>query len=105
MATRKKGGLDLTTLKLDAAGFETWVKVHDRACSGEMPPAKKPRPAAKALDAAMASLSKESIAADKAREQRDGRSRLRSLNRVEFENTLRDLLALPALKVISAPVA
>ena len=24
----KKGGLDLTTLKLDAAGFETWVKVH-----------------------------------------------------------------------------
>ena len=95
----KKGGLDLTTLKLDAAGFETWVKVHDRVCSGEMPPAKKPRPAAKDLDAAMASLSKELIAADKSREQRDGRSRLRRLNRVEFENTLRDLLALPALKV------
>ncbi len=34
-----------------------------------------------------------------AKEQRDGRARLRRLNRVELENTLRDLLALPALKV------
>ncbi len=95
----KKGGLDLTTLKLDAAGFETWVKVHDRVCSGEMPPKKKPRPEAKELDAVIASLARELTAADTAREQRDGRARLRRLNRVEFENTLRDLLALPALKV------
>ena len=95
----KKGGLDLTALKLDAAGFDAWVQVHDRVRAGEMPPEKKPRPAAKKLDAAMASLSQQLVAMDAAREQRDGRSRLRRLNRVEFENTLRDLLALPALKV------
>jgi hypothetical protein len=98
-ADTKKGGLDLTALKLDAAGFEEWVKVHDRVRAGEMPPKKKPQPAARELDAAMASLSKQLVAMDSAREQRDGRSRLRRLNRVEFENTLRDLLGLPALKV------
>lgn len=95
----KKGGLDFTALKLDATSFNAWVQVHDRVQAGEMPPEKKPRPAAKELDAAMATLSQQLVALDTTREQRDGRSRLRRLNRVEFENTLRDLLALPALKV------
>jgi hypothetical protein len=36
----KKGVLDLTSLKLDVAGFETLVKVHDRVRSGEMSPKK-----------------------------------------------------------------
>src|SRR4051794_23087220 len=37
----QEGGLDLTTLKYapgDSANFLTWVKVHDRVQSGEMPP-------------------------------------------------------------------
>ena len=98
----KKGDLDLTSLVMkpnDPANFATWVKVHDRVRAGEMPPAKKSRPDVKQLDLAMSALSTELITADRARQQRDGRSRLRRLNRVEFENTLRDLLGMPALKI------
>ena len=50
----QKGKLDLTALKLDESDFETWVKVHDRVRSGEMPPAKKPRPEAAEIDATLA---------------------------------------------------
>jgi hypothetical protein len=95
----KKGDLDLTALKLDSAGFDAWVQVHDRVRAGEMPPEKKPRPAAKEVHAAMKSLSQQLVAMDTAREQREGRTGLRRLSRVEFENTLRDVLALPALRV------
>ena len=101
-ADTKKGGLDLTALatKLDDAGtFSEWVKVHDHVRAGEMPPSKKPRPEGKKLDAAMSALARELNAADSARQQRDGRAHLRRLNRVEFENSLRDLLAMPALKL------
>ena len=83
----------------DAANFDQWVKVFDRVQAGEMPPKKKPRPEAKELDAAMSTLATALATADSARQQRDGRSRLRRLNRVEFENSLRDLLCLPALKL------
>lgn len=98
----KKGGLDLTALKaqLDhAENFSTWVKVHDRMQSGEMPPEKEPRPDTNELKAAIQDLSSALTAADMSREQRDGRAHLRRLNRVEFENSLRDLLSMPALKL------
>ena len=48
----KEGGLDLTSLSYnpgDAVNFQTWVKVHDRVQSGEMPPAEKKRPTAPEL--------------------------------------------------------
>jgi hypothetical protein len=95
----KKGKLDLTALNFDETNFETWVNVHDRIRSGEMPPAKKPRPEVTELDAALATLAKKLTEMDSAKQQREGRSRLRRLNRVEFENSLRDLLAMPALKI------
>jgi hypothetical protein len=98
-ADTKKGSLDLTALKLDAAGFDTWVKVHDRVRAGEMPPEKKPRPEAGEQEATLKALANELSVMDTARVQRDGRARLRRLNRVEFENSLRDLLAMPALKI------
>ena len=47
----KKGGLDLTTLRYDAAKPEKWIQVHDAVADGEMPPAKKksqPTPAERA---------------------------------------------------------
>ena len=94
--------MDLTALPLNLPGaetFATWVKIHDRVRAGEMPPEKKPRPAPKELDRAMSALAKELSHIDTARQKRDGRSQLRRLNRVEFENTLRDLLAVPGLKV------
>ncbi len=104
-ADTKKGGLDLTSLSAkldDPQAFAAWVKVHDRLRSNEMPPPKKPRPESKDLDAALSTLNRDLIAADRARQEYDGRSRLRRLNRVEFENSLRDLLRMPAIKVKDA---
>ncbi|NBV37990.1 MAG: hypothetical protein EBS00_00215, partial [Verrucomicrobia bacterium] len=48
-ADTKKGDFDITALKMDltkSENFAEWVKVFDRTSSGEMPPAKKPRPKA-----------------------------------------------------------
>ncbi|MDB6140037.1 MAG: hypothetical protein JWO94_3109 [Verrucomicrobiaceae bacterium] len=101
-ADTKKGDLDLTSLSTqldDAATFTAWLKVHDRVLAGEMPPAKKARPPVEDLTLAMGVLAQDLTAADVAREQREGRSHMRRLNRVEFENSLRDLLAMPALKI------
>ena len=103
-AETKKGQLDLTALSsglTNAETFATWVNVHDRVRAGEMPPEKQPRPAAKELDRAMSALAKELTAADAARQQRDGRSGVRRLTRIEFENTLRDLLDVPGLRVLA----
>ena len=103
-ADTKKGGLDLAALSpaLEGDSLAEWVKVHDRIRSGEMPPAKQPRPEVKELNTALSALAKSLTAADEKRTQRDGRAQLRRLNRVEFENSLRDLLAMPALKLKDA---
>ena len=97
-ATEKKGGLDLTALKTDfpdAENFARWVKVHDLIESGEMPPKKKERPAAAEKVATLKWLRDSLVAADVARRGNGGRSSVRRLNRVEYENTLRDLLGTP----------
>ena len=99
----KKGGLDLTLLKLQPdqpSNFNAWVKVHDALSKGAMPPAKKLRPDAQALNETVASLADELTATDEARQKREGRTGVRRLSRVEFENTLRDLLAVPGLRVL-----
>lgn len=101
-AETKKGGLDLTalTLKLeDGANFTTWVKVHDRIASGEMPPKKQARPPVDETRALLGDLHAKLTAADAARVAQAGRVRLRRMTRAEFENTLMDLLALPRLDV------
>lgn len=101
-AETKKGGLDLTSLPLkleDRATFATWVKVHDRVASGEMPPKKKARPPEAELRAALADWETKLTAVDTARLAKEGRVRMRRMTRVEFENTLMDLLALPRLDV------
>jgi len=81
----------------DPATFRTWVKVHDRVKAGEMPPKAKlgPKETAPALKA----LAEPLAAADQKRQREQGRTVIRRLNRVEFENTLRDLLDLPWLEV------
>ena len=97
-----KGGLDLTKLKLDPAdpkNFAAWVKVHDRVRDREMPPDKKRKPAADEVEAFLKSLADPLVAADQVREEREGRSIWRRLNRYEYENSLRDLLGAPWLQV------
>jgi len=99
----KKGGLDLTALKLDLnepQNFETWVKVHDSIVQGEMPPKKKPRPPADEIATVTAWLDQQLTAAGETRLAAHGRIRLRRMTRSEFENTLEDLLALPRLDIV-----
>jgi len=101
-AAEKKGGLDLTSLALkldDRANLATWVKVHDRIASGEMPPKKKARPPAKETRALLGTLDAQLAAADAARIAKEGRVRMRRMTRAEFENSLADLLALPRLDI------
>jgi len=102
-AASKKGGLDLSALgrRLDGPDtLATWVKVHDRIRAGEMPPpARKERPAAGEVQTVLAALASDLTAGERALAKRDGRARLRRLNRVEFENALRDLLVMPGLRL------
>jgi hypothetical protein len=98
-AATKEAGLDLTALQFDAedkANFATWVKVHDRVEADEMPPKKKKtRPDRPAMNSFVGSLATALTTSEKAIIARDGRAMRRRLNRYEYENTLRDLLAIP----------
>ena len=94
-ADSKKGGLDLDALstQLGQAPVEAkWIQLFDRVRRGEMPPRKKepPPPAEKA--AFLASLGGFISDHDAARRAQNGRVLWRRLNRVEYENTLHDLL-------------
>src|SRR5687767_12178366 len=92
-----KGGLALDKLPVDFSSAETmstWVKVLDQMESGEMPPKKEARPASAALKAAATWLRTNLLAADRRRQQTEGRVVARRLNRAEYENTVRDLLAI-----------
>ncbi len=84
------GGIDLYELDFDLSDEENtrrWILVHDRIASGEMPPAKKPRPDATSSQKVQRLLSD---AICDAENQRSGVV-LRRLNRREYENTVRDL--------------
>lgn len=91
----KKGGLDLTALKFDLADpmlFEKWVKVHHSVEDGEMPPKKKPRPDERQSDAFLDALDAKLRDSSSSQQKAQGRTQARRLNRVEYENTVRDLL-------------
>lgn len=94
----KKGGLDLESLGSEKQQFERWIKIHDAVADGEMPPAKKKtQPTATEKTAFVAALDSRLTAASIA--ARPARTQLRRLTRQEFENTLKDLLALPRLDI------
>lgn len=93
----KKGGLDLTSSKWepgDTRNFEAWVKLFDRVNKGEMPPAKKPQPAAAERQAFLASVQKPLRDFNAGEQTAKGRTVLRRLNRTEYENTVHDLLGI-----------
>lgn len=96
----QKGKLRLDTLAPDFVSkdnAETWSAVVDRLRAGEMPPPKRPRPEQGQMKQVV-----EWIEANLRSSHEKGaapRVALRRLNRVEFEYTLRDLLALPHLDV------
>jgi hypothetical protein len=87
-----KGGLNLEKLQPSMAGKEQtdlWTTVFDRVKAGEMPPAKKTRPPQPELEAFLSSVKPRLVTADRARRE----VVQRRLNRIEYENTIRDLLA------------
>ena len=101
----KQGNLDLTALSFDLSNpkvFASWVKIHDRVRDGEMPPPNVETLSDAARTPFHNALAAPLIAADTARERRDGRATWRRMNRYEYENTLRDLLDAPWLQIKDA---
>jgi hypothetical protein len=97
-ADSKKGDLDLSVLRWqdasDSKTFERWIEVFDRVEKHEMPPRDEEQPDAAVRDAFLNSLRTELHASSLTKQQKSGRVVLRRLNRVEYENTLHDLLAI-----------
>jgi hypothetical protein len=89
-ADSHKGGLNLDGLDFTAQpeAHANWVRVFDRVLSGEMPPPKKPRADEGAKRAFLTTLGGGLVQQHTAMKG----TVMRRLNRVEYENTLRDLL-------------
>ncbi len=94
---KPKGKLRLDNLTMDlsdAAARNHWTAVVERLRAGEMPPKEKPRPPEKELQALIDWLAPRVVAADAAARATQGRVVLRRLNRIEYQNTINDLLGI-----------
>ena len=91
----KSGNLVLTTLDISAPGknIESWEKVIRKVGTGAMPPVGRARPDKATADSLVQYLETELDRAALAHPD-PGRTRLQRLNRVEYKNAIRDLLAL-----------
>src|SRR5580693_7860868 len=91
----KSGGLALTALDISAPAknIESWEKVIRKLGTGAMPPAKMPRPDKATADGLVRYLETELDRAALANPN-PGRPGLQRLNRTEYQNAIRDLLAL-----------
>ena len=88
-------GLNLEAIGYDLDDVETfrqWVKIFDRVNDGEMPPESEERPSPKQLEQALGGLKKDLKATSLARQRKFGRVPARRLTKLEYGNTLRDLL-------------
>ena len=92
---KSKGSLRLDQLDADltkAATFQQWQTILDQLQSGEMPPEDERRPDKAKLAAAIRLISAQLDGAA-SKHRAEGRVVLRRLNRVEYENTVRDLFS------------
>ena len=90
----RKGSLSLESLSKDYAHkdhHETWVRIHDRIQSGEMPPKDKKQPTTAERNAFLKTLDDQLHKASRKMNE-GGRVTIRRLSRIEYENTLHDLL-------------
>ncbi|HEX8914180.1 MAG TPA: DUF1592 domain-containing protein [Humisphaera sp.] len=97
-ADSAKGKFRVDDLPDPAASPEAvkrWGRAMTRLDAGEMPPPKRDRPPAAEAGQALAWMKAELAAVAKAH-RADGRTRVRRLNRLEYENTVRDLLGVPS---------
>lgn len=91
----KRADLSLHTYRDDQSLIKdrkVWHKVLHMVQSGEMPPAKRPRPSAADLDAFIASVNGVFDHHDRTTPADPGRVTIRRLNRTEYNNTIRDLV-------------
>jgi hypothetical protein len=93
---KKKGDLALDTVMTGAIADhpEVWEKVVRKLRARQMPPIGKERPNEAAYDAAVASLETALDAAAKARPDPGRPATIRRLTRTEYQNAIRDLLAI-----------
>ncbi len=92
---KARGDLRLDTLPADFAGAATtWGKVFDRVSDGTMPPRGKARPTEADVQTLTRWIGDGLVQTEAARIATEGRTPLRRLNRVEYANTLRDLLGI-----------
>jgi hypothetical protein len=93
---KPKGELRLDELKPEFGQRATrtkWLAVLKRLHAGEMPPEEKPRPPKEEIEKLTAWIRTQGDAAEAAERAVQGRVVLRRLNRAEYQNTIRDLLA------------
>ena len=94
---KPKGNLRLDNLTLnfaEAATREHWSAVVKRLHAGEMPPKENPRPTAKEVATLTDWLTPRIARATAAARATQGRVVIRRLNRIEYENTVNDLLGI-----------
>jgi hypothetical protein len=97
-----EGDLNLFELGFDLnrpADYHLWSTIYRRVSKGEMPPEKKDRPGPVEAESFLAEITESLAEVEKQRAGVNGRALLRRLSRNEYENTLRDLLALPHLEL------
>ncbi len=95
--TEKKGGLDIENLRFDpndSASMRTWTFMHDRVRDREMPPKKNLWPEEAERSEFLTTFEQTLHEISNQQQQELGRVRSRRLNRVEYENTLHDLLGI-----------
>ena len=95
--TEKKGGLDMEALRFDpadSASMRMWTLLHDRVRDGEMPPKDELQPEFRERTVFLQEFEASLHNASEHQQTSKGRVRSRRLNRIEFENTLHDLLGI-----------
>ena len=95
-AVRPKAQLDLTRFADEASVLKSrkvWKRVLDQVQGLEMPPDDKPQPTAPEREALVAWIESALERVEPGQARNPGRVVLRRLNRVEYRNTVRDLLA------------
>ncbi len=98
----KEAGLDLSTMEFapaDAGNLLSWVRIYDRVQRGEMPPKEKKRPPTGEMAEFLREVGQAVTGYEQTIAAEHGRAQRRRMNRSEFENTLRDLLEIPTLRV------
>lgn len=100
----KKGEVAFDELKSDAAivDHELWLKALKNVRAGLMPPAKKPQPSAQQIQQLENWVKYRAFGID-ARNPDPGRVTVRRLNRVEYRNTIRDLMGVDFNSTVEFP--